>query len=146
MPLFGNEKLMDRIRENFIRVNEHWIVPKYSNGYGRLFAEGKNYQAHRLSYEVFVGPIPDGLFLDHLCRVTNCINPDHLEPVTPAENNKRGNGASGINARKTHCKRGHPLSGDNLYFYGDRKARQCRRCHANREVIRREIRLATVIA
>lgn len=137
MPLLQDKKLISRIRSSYIKVNDHWIVDKYSNGYGKIYAEGKNWLAHRLSYEVFVGPIPVELELDHLCRVTNCINPHHLEAVTKSENQHRSNSVSGINSRKTHCKRGHPLSGDNLYFYASRTARQCRKCHRDRETTRR---------
>lgn len=62
------------------------------NGYGRLRRNGRSIPAHRYSYEVRVGPIPEGLELDHLCRNTQCVNPDHLEPVTGAENRRRGVG------------------------------------------------------
>lgn len=127
MNLLHNEKLLRRINSNYIRVNDHWIVEKYANGYGKIYAEGKNWLAHRLSYAVFVGPIPEGLFLDHLCRVTNCINPSHLEPVTPKENNMRGNSVAAINARKTHCKRGHELSTENVRI--DNGTRQCKPCN-----------------
>jgi hypothetical protein len=127
MSLFQNEKLITRIRKSYIKVNDHWIVDKHTNGYGKIFAEGKNWGAHQLSYEVFVGPIPKGLYLDHLCRITNCINPDHLEPVTPRENNLRGNSVSGVNARKTHCKRGHELSTENVRI--DNGTRQCKPCN-----------------
>ena len=59
-------------------------------GYGRVTYKGRLVQAHRVAYELFKGPIPEGLQLDHLCRVRNCVNPDHLEPVTPSENTLRG--------------------------------------------------------
>ncbi len=62
-----------------------------------------------------VGQIPSGLTLDHLCRVRNCVNPAHLEPVTHRENTLRGDGVTAINARKTSCHRGHPFAGENLY-------------------------------
>lgn len=133
MALLHNEKLKQRIKNSYIRVNDHWIVDKYSNGYGKLFANGKNWLAHRLSYEVYVGPIPDGLQLDHLCRVTNCINPTHLEPVTSTENMLR--------ARKTICKRGHPLEGSNISTSNG--TRQCLKCRAVREAARRARRIAS---
>jgi hypothetical protein len=87
--------------------------------------------AHRWSYEHYVGPIPDGLTIDHLCRNTLCVNPKHLEPVTAVENVMRGEGVCAQNARKTHCKRGHALTPENIYHKRSRKGqpgRQCKRC------------------
>lgn len=133
MALLNNEKLKSRIRDNYIKVNDHWVVPKYGNGYGKIYAAGKNWLAHRLSYEVFVGPIPEGLQLDHLCRVTNCINPAHLEPVTAQVNKER--------AYQKVCKRGHELSDGNITKDG---ARQCLKCRAIREAARRlKVRVAS---
>lgn len=81
-------------------------------GYGVVNSRGLRIrQAYRLAYTAWVGPIPDGLHLDHLCRNPRCIRPDHLEPVTPAENARR----AGPYRRPTHCKRGHLLSEDNVY-------------------------------
>lgn len=65
--------------------------PSLSGGYGRVRIAGVLYYAHRVAYEAFIGPIPDGLTIDHLCRVTLCINPAHLEPVTFSENTRREN-------------------------------------------------------
>ncbi len=67
-----------------------WIARLNRNGYGRLSALGREHMAHRLSYEVHTGPIPDGLLLDHLCSVRSCVNPRHLEPVTHQVNTLRG--------------------------------------------------------
>lgn len=76
-------------------------------GYGNFgYGENKTGPAHRWAYEYFVGPIPPGLWLDHLCRVRNCVRPDHLEPVTPSENQRRRHAAR---PDPTHCKRRHPL-------------------------------------
>lgn len=84
---------------------------------------------HRLVWEHLVGPIPDGMTLDHLCRITNCVNPDHLEVTTMGENVLRGFGPSAQNARKTHCKRGHALTGENVYYRKDRPGhRHCKTC------------------
>lgn len=99
-------------------------------GYGRFSCGGRYVSAHRWSYERLIGPIPFGLHLDHLCRTRACVNPAHLEPVTLRENNLRGNGLGGTNARKTMCSRGHPLTPDNLVRcdlakYGVRKCRTC---------------------
>lgn len=68
-----------------------WAGAPGKNGYGRISVENTVRYAHRVSYETFVGPIPQGLTIDHLCRVRMCINPGHLEPVTLAENTRREN-------------------------------------------------------
>lgn len=104
-----------------------WLGRKDRQGYGRFNANGKCHSAHRSSYELFIGRIDKGLEIDHLCRVTGCINPEHLEAVTKKENTLRGISFAAINSRKTKCPKGHPLSGDNLKFrtYG----RECKTCH-----------------
>lgn len=99
-------------------------------GYG-LFSNGERLMpAHRWIYEQLVGPIPEGLSLDHLCRVRSCVRPEHLEPVTTRENVLRGVGISALNAKKTHCLRGHPYDGDNLYVDLRHGKRHCRSCRA----------------
>lgn len=85
--------------------------------------------AHRWAYEHFVGPIPDDLQLDHLCRVPACVNPAHLEPVTQLENQRRGK-----KARQTHCVRGHEYTPENT----GRNSRGCRLCKTCRALLRRE--------
>lgn len=98
--------------------------PKDRAGYGRLTKHGRHLLAHRASYEFIVGPIPDGLVIDHLCRNTSCVHPGHLEPVTHAENIRRGL-AGGL---KTQCKHGHDYTPENTYV--DPKGwRRCRQCH-----------------
>lgn len=108
-----------------------WTANKNHKGYGLIGPGGpaQNQVAHRVSYELHVGPIPKGMVLDHLCRNRGCVNPAHLEIVTPYENSMRGFGVAALNARKTHCPRGHPLSGENLFKQhgGGRGCRQCRR-------------------
>lgn len=106
-----------------------WTGRLFYDGYGQLPAAGKRVRAHRFSYELLVGPIPAGLVIDHLCRVHACVNPAHLEPVTARENVLRGTSASAMHSAKTHCKRGHPLSGDNLLILATRPERVCRVCH-----------------
>lgn len=93
--------------------------------------------AHRWSYEQARGPIPPGLHLDHLCRNTLCVNPDHLEPVTGAVNVLRGVSSPAMNARKTECKLGHALSGSNLYIDPGTGYRKCRECARIRDRARR---------
>ena len=107
-----------------------WLGAINGNGYGNFWDGVKTISAHRFAYMTFVGPIPDGFELDHKCRVRSCCNPIHLEAVTPRINQLRGVGFSGINSRKTHCRNGHPLSGDNLVGHYIRKGmRLCRICY-----------------
>lgn len=108
-----------------------WTAYRNRFGYGRFGMDGEVVLAHRVAYEMLVGPIPDGLSLDHLCRNRGCVRPDHLEPVTAAENVLRGTGWAGRNARKTHCPRSHPLAGDNL-MRNRHSQRLCRECARER--------------
>lgn len=91
-----------------------WWAGRTTDGYGLVWLQGRTQSAHRVAYEAFVGPIPAGLQIDHLCRVRACVNYRHLEAVTSQVNNLRGTGLASENAGKTHCPRGHPLVGDNL--------------------------------
>lgn len=95
--------------------------------YGKFQRNDRTVEAHRWAYENLVGPIPHALTLDHLCRNPPCVNPDHLEPVTRAENTRRG--ISGARNRvKTHCSEGHPFSAENTRIHkGSRKCRECGR-------------------
>jgi len=111
-----------------------WDAPS-AEGYGTFYLDGRSQKAHRVAYELLVGPIPEGLTLDHLCRVRHCVNPDHLEPVTRLENWRRGTGPSAASRRqrsKTRCKHGHEFSEENTYVTAA-GARQCRTCHRTTE-------------
>jgi hypothetical protein len=90
-------------------------------------------KVHRQVYEDLVGRVPEGLDLDHLCRVRCCVNPAHLEPVTRSENVRRGAGPS-LNSSKTHCPKGHPYEEANVYRYRGR--RYCRQCHREKALAR----------
>lgn len=106
-----------------------WSAARNQYGYG-LIGRGRRGEgsvlAHRAVYELLVGPIPEGLTLDHLCRNRCCVRPSHLEPVTLAENKARGMSPGAMNARKTHCTHGHEFTAENTYMY--RGWRQCRTC------------------
>ena len=97
--------------------------------YGRLRVDGKSERAHRFSYEHFIGPIIQNFTIDHLCRVSLCVNPQHLEAVSQTENLRRGFAPSAINARKTTCLAGHPFSGEKD---GHRICHECLRIRARR--------------
>jgi hypothetical protein len=121
----------------FVEVNPatgcwEWQRSLATHGYGYAGHVG----AHRVFYEKAIGPIPEGLVIDHLCRNRGCVNPDHLEPVTVGENNRRGFGASGINARKTHCVRGHDLTDPGNIYTPPGGGRECRACRRIREARR----------
>lgn len=120
----------DRTAELFARIlmlPDCWIwMGQRVDGYGRFQFYRETIQAHRAVYEHFRGPIPDGLVIDHLCRVHECVNPLHLEPVTQRTNVLRGIAPTAENAAKTHCKWGHELSGSNLILRPD--GRECRAC------------------
>lgn len=110
-----------------------------NNGYGTIYGGRRSpLRAHRVAYELLVGPIPDGLTLDHLCRNRRCVNPAHLEPVSNRENILRGESFSAEQARRTHCPSGHPLEGDNLRPDQSKQGkRACRLCAAIQQRERR---------
>ena len=112
-----------------------WVGPRGTT-HGLTYGQAKYYGedgkarsigAHRLAWMLLRGPIPDGLQIDHLCRFTMCVNPDHLEPVTARENILRGVGTAALNAVKTHCIRGHEFTAENTLNNGPGK-RACREC------------------
>lgn len=95
-------------------------------GYGAMSIGGTQFLAHRVMYELIFGPIAPEFHIDHLCRRRECINPDHMELVTPRVNTLRGVGPSARNATKTHCDYGHEFTPENTYAWRGR--RRCRAC------------------
>lgn len=126
-----NPALRDKVLARVNRVGDcwEWALARNRQGYGvyNLGNGSGMYLAHRVSYTAFVGPIPDGLVIDHLCRNTACVNPQHLEPVTVKVNSLRGMSPTATAVRSGTCKRGHQI----------KSGTPCVPCHAIREANRR---------
>ncbi len=124
-----NYYTLDSIWENVIVTDGcwQWTGNVLANGYGLFSRQSHARSAHRWFYQLLVGPVPDGLVLDHLCRNRSCVNPAHLEPVTCKENVLRGIGPSARNAAKTRCSRGHEytLATTRIKADGDRDCKVC---------------------
>lgn len=137
----GNEAEQTTEEASSVIAREKWVVDPITGcwlwqgaidakGYGRVYDTPQTSRlAHRIMYVERRGPVPDGLTLDHLCRVTHCVNPDHLEPVTHRENCLRGVGPIPENAAKTHCVHGHEFTPENTYWRAPNR-RACKACTA----------------
>jgi len=115
-----------------------WTGSVNSSRYGTIRVDGKSWRVHRYAWVLLRGPIPDGLVVDHLCRVRRCVNPEHMELVVGEVNVLRGIGITAVNGRKTHCKRGHEFTTENTRIdrRGHRVCRTCHRLHARKGGIR----------
>lgn len=139
MPKLAPLSLEDRFRALLQEDSSGcwlWQGFRLPTDYGTFTANGRTQIAHRLAYELFVGPIPDGLHLDHLCRVRRCVNPAHLEPVTVQENVLRSESPAALHAKQTHCVHGHPFDVENTYRPPSSSMRQCRTCNRDRDRLR----------
>jgi hypothetical protein len=139
------QAIVDRIISACDRSGECWVGPaNHPRGYMQIGFEARSQLAHRLMYEALVGPIPDGLTIDHLCRVRACVNPAHLEPVTMRENVLRGTSFAPVNLAKTHCPHGHEYTVENtrIRSCGRRACRECCREYDRRRRPKRTVKAA----
>jgi hypothetical protein len=146
-PALGDERLPERFWTKVTLTEQGcwtWTASLFRKGYACFavpLGDGawKRVRAHRHAYLILVGPVSDGLHLDHLCRNRACVNPAHLEPVSPQVNVLRGETPAAANAAKTHCVHGHPFDEANTYRNpsGSRSCRACqrqyKRQHADRQ-------------
>ncbi len=139
-PTIDSAKFWRRVR--LAPLNECWLFGN-NHSYGSFVHDGRCYLAHRVAYTLVRGEIPAGLVLDHLCRRHDCVNPFHLEPVSNAENIRRGLGVGHPRRRIVDgvpiCKHGHQVIGDNARPTTDRHGslyNECVACESNRNRIK----------
>ena len=137
MPRWPERTLEERLLSRREVVGDCWVwtAARDREGYGKIQVAGTNRLTHRIAYEVWRGPIPPGLSIDHDCNNPSCFNPDHLTPRPIADNIRRGRGNKwSLNAAKTHCSHGHPFDEANTSVdtRGWRKCKTCAREAARR--------------
>jgi len=125
---------------NKVSVDEkgcwNWTAHTDKDGYGQLGVYGKTTQSHRFIYKYYHGSIDPTLTIDHLCRNTSCVNTNHLEQVTIGVNGLRGSNFCAVNAKKTHCPRGHSYNKENTIHRNNR--RHCKICYIIKNRARRK--------
>lgn len=126
-PAMNEQRFWSKVSRGSIEDCWLWQGTQNSTGYGEFKVNGRDEKAHRIAYELLRAPIPEGLHIDHLCRVPLCVNPWHLEPVTPKVNSLRGISIWAENARKTYCVHGHPFNKANTILRSGGR-RGCRTC------------------
>jgi hypothetical protein len=119
----------ERLNASFVENEGCWLWQKgkTERGYGRMHFRGKNWKAHRVAYTLFVGEIPEGMTVDHLCMAPACVNPAHFRLLSLSANMRLSNRRCLAFSTRTHCDKGHPFSGDNLYRSKE-GARVCKAC------------------
>ena len=124
-------KFWQQVDINFSSGCWIWTGVHFDSGYARYRNKSlsSSERAHRVVYETLVGPIPNGLVLDHLCEIKDCVNPMHVEPVTDSENlHRSGITNNSINRAKTHCIKGHEFTRENTIIARNGTKRVCRTC------------------
>ena len=134
-----DERFDSKWREDAATGCHVWIAGKDGHGYGAFSYLYRTVGAHRFAWERVNGPIPRGMYVDHMCRNPACVNPAHLRIVTPRQNTMENSVAPAfLNANKTHCPRGHPYDEVNTLVCQGR--RFCRTCMRERERVKRALR------
>jgi len=140
---FGDRRLPRRFWHKVIPNEEtgcwEWCAAHNRKGYGHFGWNGRHHMAHRVSFTVLVGPIPEGKEVHHICVNPPCVRPDHLAAVTHLENMQASSSPIMKKAKQTHCKRGHAFTPENTFIrkLRGRRHRRCRRCQADAERERR---------
>ena len=131
---FAKVSVADRFWQSVSKTDTCWLWmgSKHQDGYGRFWNGIRRVPSHRWAYEQVHGPIPNGLQIDHLCRVRHCVNPAHLEVVTGQQNFRRGSHPNVRLHHAGHCKHGHPFTKANTYIKKN-GTRFCRACNRNRQ-------------
>lgn len=134
-----HERFWEKVDGGDVTTCWVWTAGKYVDGYGSFKVDGKHVRAHRWAYEELRADIPEGLDMDHLCRMRACVNPWHLEPVTHAINCARGDGGKHMQTRwGAGCTKGHPWTAENTYIRPGDGRRRCKTCARAARVARRE--------